>query len=208
MDGFKIIFATGAALITLCAMVLTTFASAGNDKQADSSAYGRGYDNRMSDTLAVRMVDAHNRERTRLGLPRLKWNRSLEREAKHWGHELAKRGRLEHADQGTRNNTGENLWMGSQGHWDVMTGITMMMMRKGIIAMAIFRIFLQREIGRMSPITPRSSGETPKKSDAPWSTITVGMCWSADTGQGAMCGVRRPTENGNQPAGERYFSFP
>ncbi len=130
MDGFKIIFATGAALISLCATVATTSASVGTGTPADSSAYGRGYDNRMSDTLAVRMLDAHNCERTRLGLPRLKWNRALEREAKHWGHELAKRGRLEHADQGTRNNTGENLWMGSQGHWDVMTGITMMIDEK------------------------------------------------------------------------------
>ena len=130
MDGFKIIFAAGAALISLCATVATTSASVGTGKPADSSAYGRGYDNRMSDTRAVRMLDAHNRERTRLGLPRLKWNRTLEREAKHWGHELAKRGRLEHADQGTRNNTGENLWMGSQGHWDVMTGITMMIDEK------------------------------------------------------------------------------
>ena len=126
MDGSKIIIAAGAAIAALCATGITVAASA---RESASPTQYRGqerYNNRMSDRLAVRMLEAHNGERERLGLPRLKWNRALEREAKQWGHELARKGRLEHADLRTRNSTGENLWMGSQGQWDVIVGLDMM----------------------------------------------------------------------------------
>ena len=124
MDGSKTILAAAAAVAALCATGVTVAASA---RVAENSSR---HENRMNDRLAVRLLDRHNREREALGLPRLKWNRALEREAKVWGHELAKRGRLEHADQRTRNSTGENLWMGSRGQWDVMVGLDMMIDEK------------------------------------------------------------------------------
>ena len=130
MDGSKIIIAAGAAFAALCATGITVAASARDASSAGSYETRAKHDNRMSDRMAVRMLDAHNRERVRLGLPKLKWNRALEREAKQWGHELARRGRLEHADQRTRNSTGENLWMGSQGQWDALVGIDMMIDEK------------------------------------------------------------------------------
>lgn len=130
MDGSNIIIAASAAFAALCATGIAVAASATNGAAANSYHNGAAYDNRMNDRLAGLMLDAHNRERQRIGLPKLKWNRSLEREAMQWGHELAKRGRLEHADLRTRNSTGENLWMGSQGQWDVLVGLDMMIDEK------------------------------------------------------------------------------
>lgn len=130
MDGSKIIIAAGAALISLCATGMAVAASARESATRIEYSDHMSHDNHMDDRLAVRMLAAHNRERQRLGLPKLKWNRALEREAKQWGHELARRGRLEHADQRTRNSTGENLWMGTRGQWDALAGIDMMIDEK------------------------------------------------------------------------------
>ena len=125
MDGSKILVAAVAAIAALFATGASISASA----QTPRASYQR-FDNRMSDRLAVRMLAVQNRERARLGLPLLKWNRALEREARGWGRELARRGRIEHADNQTRNSTGETLWMGAQGQWDVMVGLTMMIDEK------------------------------------------------------------------------------
>ncbi len=130
MDGSKILIAASAALAALCATGITAAASASNSAADNSSRSGINHDNRMDDRLAARMLDRHNHERQRLGLPKLKWNRALEREAQQWGRELASRGRLEHADRRTRNSTGENLWMGSQGQGDVLVGLDMMIDEK------------------------------------------------------------------------------
>jgi hypothetical protein len=130
MDGSKILIAASAAFAALCATGIAVAASASNNAPGNGNRTGTTYNNRMDDRLAARMLDAHNHERQRLGLPKLKWNRALEREAQQWGRELASRGRLEHADRRTRNSTGENLWMGSQGQWDVLVGLDMMIDEK------------------------------------------------------------------------------
>ena len=130
MDGSKILVAASAAFAALCATGIAVAASASNNAPGNGHRTGATYDNRMDDRLAVRMLDRHNQERQRLGLPKLKWNRALERDARQWGRELASRGRLEHADRRTRNSTGENLWMGSQGQWDVLVGLDMMIDEK------------------------------------------------------------------------------
>lgn len=75
--------------------------------------------------LAARILRTHNEERRRLGLRPLKWNIHLEREAGQWAQNLSRRGVLQHADQRTRNQTGENLWMGTAGHWQVETMVGM-----------------------------------------------------------------------------------
>ncbi len=69
--------------------------------------------------LAARALRVHNDERRRLGLPPLKWNVNLEQEAGEWARDLSRRGVLQHADGRNRNGTGENLWMGTAGHWPV-----------------------------------------------------------------------------------------
>ena len=127
MNGSKIIFAAIAAVSALCATGLTVAASAQERVAYNAALQGAVYENRMSDRLAIRMLSAHNRERQRLGLPKLKWNRALEREARDWGRVLARKGRLQHADQRVRNGTGENLWMGTRGQWDILVGIDLML---------------------------------------------------------------------------------
>lgn len=126
MNGSKIILAAMAAVAALCATGATVAASARDKLPYTAVASRVAHDNRMNDMLASRMLSMHNHERQRLGLPKLKWNRALEREAKSWGHELARKGRLEHADNRTRNSTGENLWMGTRGMWSVLVGLEMM----------------------------------------------------------------------------------
>jgi hypothetical protein len=61
--------------------------------------------------FAVRVLAAHNSERTRMGVQPLRWSAQLSQEAQSWAHSLASRGALEHAR--SRDDTGENLWMGS-----------------------------------------------------------------------------------------------
>lgn len=125
MNGSKIVIAAAAAFTAVCATGVSISASA--QTRANAS---RQFDNSMNDRLAARMLAVHNREREQLGLPKLKWNRALQREAKDWAHELARRGRIAHADNRTRNSTGETLWMGSRGQWDVLVGLTMMVDEK------------------------------------------------------------------------------
>lgn len=121
MDGSKLLAAVLASLGMLCATGANVAASA---RSASGLPEAR-YDNRMSDRQAAHILALHNREREALGLPKLKWNRALEREAKDWGHELARMGRLQHADNAVRNGTGENLWMGTAGQWPVETMVNM-----------------------------------------------------------------------------------
>lgn len=67
---------------------------------------------------AERLLAAHNSERVRLGLPMLRWNPSLARDADNWARVLVQRGALQHADGSARSGKGENLWMGTAGAWD------------------------------------------------------------------------------------------
>lgn len=75
--------------------------------------------------LAARILRIHNDERQQLRLAPLKWNFHLEREARDWAEQLSRKGMLQHASQSIRNHTGENLWMGTAGHWpvEIMVGM-------------------------------------------------------------------------------------
>jgi len=61
-------------------------------------------------SFAERLLIAHNRERDRVGVPRLMWSAKLASEAQAWADDLARTNRFEHSQQ--RNDAGENLWMG------------------------------------------------------------------------------------------------
>jgi hypothetical protein len=61
--------------------------------------------------FATRMLASHNSERARLGMPPLRWSAQLSLDAQQWANSLARRGAIEHAQ--SRNDAGENLWMGS-----------------------------------------------------------------------------------------------
>ena len=118
----------GSAIAGISAMGIPSFASAASEPEtaahqpASYSQHPQRADRRfLKESRVRRLLEAHNRERARLRLPALRWNRNLEREAADWGKVLSRKGRLEHASHRVRNGTGENLWMGTAGVWDVET---------------------------------------------------------------------------------------
>lgn len=117
MDGTKIKALLGGALGMLCATGIAVAASAGSTDRNEALMREAGA--KRGGDLTSRMLGAHNAERVRLRLPALKWNRKLENEAGEWARALSRQGVLQHADGAARNGTGENLWMGSSGHWQV-----------------------------------------------------------------------------------------
>ena len=63
--------------------------------------------------IYARLLGAHNRERSRLGIASLTWNDRLAAEAQQWANSLARRRAFEHSRG--RKGTGENLWTGTAG---------------------------------------------------------------------------------------------
>lgn len=70
-----------------------------------------------SPNFAGSVLAAHNRERMRLGLSGLDWNPRLADGAAQWARKLAVDGRLQHSNLDQRSGAGENLWMGTAGHY-------------------------------------------------------------------------------------------
>jgi hypothetical protein len=67
----------------------------------------------------VRVLAAHNVQRARLGIPRLKWDPALGTAAAAYAQHLAFTGRFEHSDRRQRRGIGENLWSGTHGAFSV-----------------------------------------------------------------------------------------
>ncbi|MEA3002518.1 MAG: hypothetical protein QOH81_1306 [Sphingomonadales bacterium] len=68
--------------------------------------------------LESRLLAAHNRERGEAGLPPLLWDESLAADAAPWAAHLARMGTLDHEeDADEANPEGENLWLGTNGHY-------------------------------------------------------------------------------------------
>ncbi|QNE03963.1 CAP family protein [Croceicoccus marinus] len=68
-------------------------------------------------SFAQRLLDAHNDERDRVGVPPLEWDPRLAAEAGHWAAELARRQSMDHADPSARRGAGENLWRGTERYY-------------------------------------------------------------------------------------------
>lgn len=66
-------------------------------------------------SLAQRLLDAHNSERSRIGIAPLRWSPELALQAQGWADSLARRGVFEHSKE--RAGAGENLWMGTSGYY-------------------------------------------------------------------------------------------
>jgi len=68
-----------------------------------------------------RLLAAHNRERASLGIPPLRWDEGLARDAAVWAQEQVRLGRLEHYpdDPGDPDPQGENLWAGTKGYYGI-----------------------------------------------------------------------------------------
>jgi hypothetical protein len=67
--------------------------------------------------LAARLLAAHNRERARVGVPRLRWDPALAVAAAAWARSLSTIGRLQHSPRAGRPGQSENLWMGTRGYF-------------------------------------------------------------------------------------------
>jgi hypothetical protein len=77
----------------------------------------QGNAGRLTD-LDARILAAHNRERGAAGLAPLQWDDALAVEAADWARQLAARDTLEHAaDADADDPEGENLWLGTAGHY-------------------------------------------------------------------------------------------
>ncbi|MEY3868797.1 MAG: CAP domain-containing protein [Microcoleaceae cyanobacterium] len=66
--------------------------------------------NMIPDILA-----AHNKYRTQVGIPPLKWSNKIASSAQTWANQLAKMGKMQHSTSQARSGYGENLWMGTAG---------------------------------------------------------------------------------------------
>jgi hypothetical protein len=67
--------------------------------------------------FAGRLLDAHNAERSRAGLPPLAWSKKLAQEAQGWAITLSRKGTLQHSGAESRRGTGENLWICPAGYY-------------------------------------------------------------------------------------------
>ena len=67
--------------------------------------------------LAESLLAIHNRERAEVGVPPLAWDERLAAEAASYLPELIDLGDLEHSDAAMNGETGENLAMGTAGHY-------------------------------------------------------------------------------------------
>ena len=66
------------------------------------------------------MLDNHNAERIRMGLPVLAWDEGLARDATVWAAEMAETDNFDHDEESqAAENQGENLWMGTRGAYSL-----------------------------------------------------------------------------------------
>lgn len=119
-EGFTVV--RGRVLAALCALAAAGSASAGSTVQSRQAAVPPPMTEILHSQSGAgdvqRLLTGHNSERARLGLPPLKWNPALARDARDWARVLASRGQLEHASHTARKGHGENLWMGTAGAWN------------------------------------------------------------------------------------------
>jgi len=66
-------------------------------------------------SLSQILLAAHNRERSAVRAPMLRWDAQLAASAAVYAAELARRGELVHSSRASRPGQGENLWMGTAG---------------------------------------------------------------------------------------------
>lgn len=77
-------------------------------------------------TLEQRLLNPHNAERVRAGVPPMQWDAQLATDAQQWARHLAATGQFEHFEEVSDDPDaqGENLWMGTRGAFspEVMVG--------------------------------------------------------------------------------------
>ncbi|RVT94858.1 CAP domain-containing protein [Sphingomonas crocodyli] len=81
----------------------------------------------LSTNFNDRVLAGHNREREALGIPALRWDNNLARDAAIWAQHLTEVGHLVHSPDEPLDPDpqGENLWAGTRGYYgaDSMVGL-------------------------------------------------------------------------------------
>ena len=103
---------TGRIIAALGVPLIALVAAGGVSAQPDINGFARA------------LLAEHDRARDEARVPRLAWSSKLAREAQSWAEVLAREGRMRHATHEQSGGAGENLWMGSAGHYgpDTMIG--------------------------------------------------------------------------------------
>lgn len=70
-----------------------------------------------SNNFEQALLQFHNTERGRKGAAPLRWNDTLESQARAWAAKLAAERRMYHSSYKARNQAGENLWAGTAGRF-------------------------------------------------------------------------------------------
>jgi hypothetical protein len=73
----------------------------------------------LTGNFQARILAAHNRERTALGIAPLQWDPALATSARGWAAHLSATGSFEHAPERAVDPQGENLWAGTKGYYGV-----------------------------------------------------------------------------------------
>lgn len=73
----------------------------------------------LTSNFDARVLAAHNRERSSLGVEPLNWNPTLARSAQAWADRLAADNAFEHAPENVADPQGENLWAGTKRHFSI-----------------------------------------------------------------------------------------
>lgn len=73
----------------------------------------------LTTNIQGRLLAGHNRERASLGIPPLRWDDGLARDARRWAAHLAETGSFSHAPENPLQPQGENLWAGSRGAYPI-----------------------------------------------------------------------------------------
>lgn len=73
----------------------------------------------VESSVALQIVSAHNAARAEVGVEPIGWNPELAADAAEWAQHLASTGQFEHDPQERDDPEGENLWMGTRGHYPV-----------------------------------------------------------------------------------------
>jgi len=145
----------------------------------------------------ARLLAAHNAERTRLGIPPLKWNDKLAARAAGWAQELTRMDHLEHADDADYEDgsevEGENLWRGTKGYYTPEQMVNLWVDER--------KIFVNGPFPRNS--TTGQWRDVGHYTQLVWRTTTEVGCAIADNGEDEIL-VCRYAEGGNV-IGERPY---
>lgn len=117
----------------------------------------------LQSSLDSRLLAAHNRERGAAGIVPLAWDAELADRAASWGDVLAERGELEHAsDEDEHDPEGENLWLGTRGHFAPEEMVGMWIEEKRDFQPGIFpansRTGALEDVGHYTQLMWRSTG--------------------------------------------------